>query len=378
MPQHVSFDPAIPDPVAGPTADAGSPRTTASPALSAAWADLLGRLMKGEYLAEEEASRVLTSFFEGEAPPPVVAAVLVLMRQREESVAELLGFARAMASRMLTVPVDGDVLDTCGTGGDRQGTINVSTAAGLVAGAAGARVLKHGGRAASSKTGSADVLERLGVDISLDPDGVAQMVNTKRFGFALATRFHPAMAAVAPVRRALGIPTAFNFLGPLVNPGHARYQLVGVFDRRLAPSMAAVLKAQGSVHALVVCGDDGMDEVSLSSSTTVWEVRAESEVERYEIAPGQFGLATASLATLQGGDATENAAVLRGILSGDITDARRDLVALNAGAALYASDRASSIAEGLALALETLASGHAGEYLQELIESQPERSTMMS
>jgi len=339
------------------------------------WADLLALLMSGGYLTEDEASRVLMSFFTDEVPAPVVASVLVLMRRREESVDELVGFAKAMAAKMLVVPIDGEVLDTCGTGGDRHGTINVSTAAGLVASAAGARVLKHGGRAASSKTGSADVLEHLGIDIELDPNGVAQMVQTLRFGFALATRFHPAMAAVAPVRRALGIPTAFNFLGPLVNPGRAKYQLVGVFDRRLAPSMAEVLRAQGSEHALVVSGDDGMDEVSLSTPTMVWEVRRDREVTCYEICPGDFGLPTASLAELQGGDAAENADVLRAILAGAITDARRDLVALNAGAALYAGDKVGSIAEGVACAMESLTSGQAGVYLDELVASQPLHKT---
>lgn len=335
------------------------------------WSDLLSRLMVGDRLTEVEAAHILEVVFDGAVAAPIVAAVLVLLRQREETVEELLGFARAMARRMVEVSVEGKVLDTCGTGGDRQGTINVSTAAGLVAGAAGAKVLKHGGRAASSKTGSADVLEQLGVNVNLDAQGVATMVETTGFGFALATRFHPAMAAVAPIRRALGIPTAFNFLGPLVNPGHARYQLVGVFDRRLAPAMAQVLAALGSEHALIVNGDDGMDEVSLIAPTQVWEVRAGQEVRSYSIDPGDYGFGTTSLSLLQGGDASENAQILRGILNGDVTDARRDLIALNAGVALYAGDLVTSIVDGIELALSMISDGRTGIYLDELIARQP-------
>ncbi|WP_298211693.1 anthranilate phosphoribosyltransferase [Ferrimicrobium sp.] len=337
-----------------------------------AWSSLLDRLMHGERLTEREANQVLDVVFDGAVPAPIVAGVLVLLRQREESVEELLGFARAMAARMVSVPVEGRILDTCGTGGDRQGTINVSTAAGLLASAAGARVLKHGGRAASSKTGSADVLEQLGIKVGLDAEEVAHMVETTGFGFALATRFHPAMAAVAPVRRALGIPTAFNFLGPLVNPGHAQYQLVGVFDRGLAPIMAQVLLALGSQHALIVSGEDGMDEVSLTARTRVWEVRAGRELYSYEVEPSEFGLAPATLSMLQGGDAAENAAVLRDILHGRISDARRDLVVLNAGAALYAADLVATIAEGVDRAMSTLANGRAGEYLDDLVANQPD------
>jgi anthranilate phosphoribosyltransferase len=334
------------------------------------WSDLLGRLMAGDRLSEAEAAHILEVVFDGAVPAPIVAGVLVLLRQREETVEELLGFARAMAGRMVVVSVRGKILDTCGTGGDRQGTINVSTAAGLVASAAGAKVLKHGGRAASSKTGSADVLEQLGVNVNLDADDVAAMVESTGFGFALATRFHPAMAAVAPVRRALGIPTAFNFLGPLVNPGHARHQLVGVFDRRLAPAMAEVLAALGSEHALVVSGDDGMDEVSLIAPTQVWEVRSGQRVHSYTIKAEDYGFGTASLSMLQGGDANENARVLRDILTGDVTDARRDLVALNAGVALYAGDMVASIADGIELAISMISDGRTGAFLDELIARQ--------
>ena len=334
------------------------------------WSDLLARLMAGNRLSEAEAAHILEVVFDGAVPAPIVAGVLVLLRQREETVEELLGFARAMAGRMVVVPVEGKILDTCGTGGDRQGTINVSTAAGLVASAAGARVLKHGGRAASSKTGSADVLEQLGVNVNLGPDDVARMVETTGFGFALATRFHPAMAAVAPIRRALGIPTAFNFLGPLVNPGHARHQLVGVFDRRLAPAMAEVLVALGSEHALVVCGDDGMDEVSLIAPTQVWEVCSRQPVRSYSIQAGDYGFETSSLSMLQGGDAAENARVLRDILRGDVTDARRDLVALNAGVALYAGDMVASISDGVELAISLISDGRTGAFLDELIAGQ--------
>ncbi|WP_298335618.1 anthranilate phosphoribosyltransferase [Ferrimicrobium sp.] len=372
MPDPMMSHPDAASTLATPTGVPARPSTPVTdPGTDLAWSALLARLMQGERLSESEAHQMLEVVFDGAVPAPIIAGVLVLLRQREESVEELLGFARAMGSHMVAVPVNGEILDTCGTGGDRQGTINVSTAAGLLASAAGARVLKHGGRAASSKTGSADVLEQLGINVGLDAAEVAHMVETTGFGFALATRFHPAMAAVAPIRRALGIPTAFNFLGPLVNPGRARYQLVGVFDRSLAPTMANVLLALGSQHALIVSGDDGMDEVSLTAPTRVWEVRAGHEVDSYVIEPNDYGFEPTNLAMLQGGDAKENANILHDILHGRICDARRDLVAFNAGAALYAADLVTTIAEGVDRAILTLTSGRAGAYLDDLVARQP-------
>jgi len=340
------------------------------------WPELLAALVGGHRLSHDEAEEVLGRVLAGDAPAAVLGAMLLLMRQRGETVEELVGFARAMQAAMVEIPLADEVLDTCGTGGDRHGTINVSTGAALVVAAAGYPVLKHGGRAASSKAGSADVLEALGVPIDLAPEELVEAVRRYRFGFALATRFHPAMAQVAPVRRALGVPTAFNFLGPLVNPARARHQLVGVFDAHMAPYMAEVLGALGSAHALVVTGEDGMDEVSLVAPTQVVEVRAGERTRSYVIEPTTFGLARAELAALRGGDARENAQVLAAILAGEVRDARRDLVALNAGAALVAADRVETLAEGLELAMATLHSGAASRLLASLASPRQESSTL--
>jgi len=345
-----------------------------SPAPS--WPDLLAGLLGGRRLDAEEAEAVLGRVLAGDAPPPVLGAMLALMRQRGETVGELVGFARAMQAVMVGIPVRAQIADTCGTGGDRHGTINVSTGAALVVAASGCPVLKHGGRAASSKAGSADVLEALGVPIDLGPEELVEAVGRHGFGFALATRFHPAMAQVAPVRRALGVPTAFNFLGPLVNPARATHQLVGVFDVAIAPRMAEVLAALGSTHALVVTGEDGMDEVSLVAPTHIVEVQAGEGVRSYVLEPESLGLARAELAALRGGDVATNAQVLAAILAGELRDARRDLVALNAGAALVAADRVATVAEGLELAMATLDSGAAGRLLESLAAPREESAAL--
>jgi anthranilate phosphoribosyltransferase len=336
------------------------------------WPELLAELLRGHRLDAMEAEALLGRVLAGDAPPPVLGAMLVLMRQRGETVEELTGFARAMQAAMVEVPVHEEVVDTCGTGGDRHGTINVSTGAALVVAAAGHPVLKHGGRAASSKAGSADVLEALGVPIDLGPEELVAAVTHHGFGFALATRFHPAMAQVAPVRRALGVPTAFNFLGPLVNPGRARHQLVGVFDASMAPLMAEVLAALGSAHALVVTGEDGMDEISLVAPTHVVEVRVGEGLRSYVLEPEALGLRRAELGALRGGDAAANARTLAAILASEIRDARRDLVALNAAGALVAADRVATVAEGFELAMATLDSGAAARLLEAVATSREE------
>jgi anthranilate phosphoribosyltransferase len=274
----------------------------------------------------------------------------------------MLGHAEPLA-------IEGDLLDTCGTGGDRSRSINVSTIAALVAAGAGAKVCKHGGRAASSAAGSADVLEALGVVIDLGPVGVRRCVEDTGMGFCFAPRFHPAMRHAAPVRRELGVATVFNFLGPLANPARARYQVVGVSDPAMADKMLGVLLANGARRAMVVYGDDGLDELSTTTTSVVLEAiagdGADPEVRRYRVDPKELGLEPASAEALRGGDAAANAGVVERVLGGEVGP-HRDIVCLNAAAALVVAGLAADLAEGLALAGEVIDRGHAAAVLDRL------------
>ncbi len=325
------------------------------------WPQLLSRLVAGDTLGAVEAHDILSLILTGSVDPILVSAMMIAVRARRETIEELTGFAGAMQDHMVPIEVSREVTDTCGTGGDGHRTINVSTAAAFVCAAAGVAVCKHGGRAASSASGSADVLEHLGVVIGLGPTQVARCVEEVGIGFAFAPIFHPAMAVVAPVRRTLGIPTAFNFLGPLVNPAHASFQLVGVFDRALCQTIAQVLPRLGARHALVVHGDRGMDELSLSGASAVIEVirdeRGEVETREYFVDAERLGLRSAPLEEVRGGTPEENALILSEVLGGVRQDAHRDVVALNAGAALYVSGGASSLREGVDRARDVLARG---------------------
>jgi len=301
-----------------------------------------------------------------------IAAFAAALRTKGETVDELIGFVTAMRDYAMAITVPDDCIDTCGTGGDGSGTINVSTLAGIVAAGAGARVCKHGGRASSSQpgTGSADVLEALGVAIDLGPDGVRRCVQEAGIGFCLAVRYHPAMRFAAPVRRELGVPTVFNVLGPLVNPAQVRRQVVGVGRAGLADKMAAVLSATGTIRAMIVRGDDGLDELSTVTTSTVIQLERhddgslESRVE--VIDPSLLGLAPATLDELRGGDATKNAELARQVLGGE-HGARRDLVVLNGAAALVVAGRAGSLSEGIEQAVTSIDSGAAARSLDRLI-----------
>jgi anthranilate phosphoribosyltransferase len=321
------------------------------------WAALLGRLGGGETLSASEAEQVLSAILAGGVDPAVISAVIVTLRNRGETVEELVGFARAMRSHMVEIEVEGEVVDTCGTGGDRKGTINVSTGAALTVAAFELNVVKHGGRAASSQAGSADVLEALGVRVDQGPDGVLEQLQVAHFGFAFAPKFHPAMAVVAPVRRALGIPTAFNFLGPLVNPARATIQLVGVFDPQYREPMAKVLAEMGSSRALVVTGKDGLDEISVSAPTECVLLDGDGSISEMTIDPTMFGFDPADPSELSGADARRNAEILTDILSGRDQGPRARLVALNAGATLWLAGRADSIKEGVEQAITALREG---------------------
>src|SRR5437899_5748303 len=281
------------------------------------------------------------------------------LRPGNETVQEITGLARVMRQKAVRVHLNENIatqaIDTCGTGGDRAGTFNVSTAAGIVAAAAGASVAKHGNRSATSHCGSADVLEALGVRIDLGPEQVAQCVHEVGFGFMFAPAYHPAMKHVGPTRREIGIRTVFNILGPLTNPANARYQVLGVADGSLLRKMGEVLLHLGCQHALIIHGEDGIDECSLSAPTRICEVRHGEELREYTITPEQVGLSSeSSRQAFQGGDPAYNANLLRDLLDGNANGPAADMLCLNAGAALLASEQVESLADGVRLARTTL------------------------
>jgi anthranilate phosphoribosyltransferase len=318
-------------------------------------------------LTEDEASSVMRGIMTGEASPAQIGAFLAALRMKGETVDEVTGMARVMREHALRVETEGVVVDTCGTGGDASGTFNVSTAAAFVVAGAGAKVAKHGNRAMSSGCGSADVLEALGARIDLNPEQVSQCLRETGIGFMFAQVFHPAMKYVAPARREIGIRTVFNILGPLTNPARARCQLLGVARSDLAPMIAAVLSRLGTHHALVVHGDGGLDEISLTGDSHVHEVR-EGDVREYYVSPEDLGLSKAPLEAVKGGTPEENAAKLRSVLAGE-RGALRDIVCLNAAAALVAADIAPDLKAGARLAAETIDSGAAKERLEAFVEA---------
>ena len=315
------------------------------------WPGILGPLTSGEDLTTEQAAGAMAEILSGEATPAQVAGFIVGLRMKGETIEEMAGLLSAMQDASEYVPLtdlDG-VIDTCGTGGDRSHSINVSTIAAFVVAGAGAKVCKHGNRAASSACGSADVLEALGVAIELDPAAVARCVEKAGIGFCFAPRFHPAMRHAGPTRRELGVPTVFNFLGPLANPARVRRQVLGVSDARMAEKMAGVLKARGSERALVVFGHDGLDELTTTTTSTVVELCEDGELRRYELDPAAHGISRADPSALRGGDAPANVAATRAVLGGE-PGAQRDIVVLNAAAGLIAAGMAADLAEGLSAA----------------------------
>lgn len=326
----------------------------------------------GDHLTSDHAAAVLAEIMEGRAGKVQTGAFLIALRAKGETVPELVGLARTM--RSLATPVATsrtDLVDTAGTGGGPS-TFNVSTTAALVAAAAGCAVAKHGNRSSTSKCGSADLLEALGVDIELEPEQVARCIDEVGFGFMFAPRHHQAMAHVVPVRKELAVRTIFNFLGPLTNPAGARRQLLGVSDRHYQETIAEALVGLGSERAMVVTAEDGVDELSISARTRVIEVR-DGGTEEHFVEPGDFGFAMAELGDVAGGTPEENAAASRAVLGGE-SGPRRDLVLLNAGAAIYVGGRAESLAEGVGLAASTVDSGAAAELLERLIAATAEPS----
>jgi anthranilate phosphoribosyltransferase len=336
--------------------------------------EAIAHVATGAKLSEQEAAVVMEEIMTGAATPSQMGAFLTALRLRPggESVEEIAGLARVMREKAVRVHLEESIaehaLDTCGTGGDGSGTFNVSTAAGIVAAAAGASIAKHGNRSATSRCGSADVLEALGAKIDLGPEQVSRCVQEVGFGFMFAPTYHPAMKHVGPTRREIGIRTVFNILGPLTNPAHTRYQVLGVADGSLLRKMGEVLLHLGCHHALIVHGEDGIDECSLNAPTRICEVRSGQELREYTITPEQVGLTSITdRQPFQGGDPAYNASMLRELLSDYIDTPATDMLCLNAGAALLANERVSSLADGVQLARATLREGKARRKLADVV-----------
>jgi anthranilate phosphoribosyltransferase len=329
-------------------------------------AEAIRRIIDKHNLGREEMHGVFSEVMDGKASDAQKSALLVALRMKGETAEEIAGAATAMRERVTPLDVDrAGLVDTCGTGGDGRGTFNISTVAALVAAGAGANVAKHGNRAVSSACGSADLLTALGVHIDLDAPRMSEVLRTTGIAFLFAPRLHPAMGAVAGIRRELGVRTIFNVLGPLTNPAFARRQVLGVYAPHLVELLARVLLALGAEHALVVHSRDGLDEISVSAPTHVCEVIG-GELRSYELTPDDLGLGTHPLEAIAGGDAAENARIAHKVLAGE-PGARRDVVLANAGAALYAAGAAATLREGVAMARESLDSGRALRKLEELV-----------
>jgi len=315
-----------------------------------------------------EMRELMAAIMGGLLTPAQIAAVLIALRSKGETVTEIAAAASVMRelSTKVSVKDDGHLIDTCGTGGDGAQTFNISTASAIVAAAAGAKVAKHGGRSVSSTCGSADVLEKLGVNVNLSAEQVEQCVDSIGVGFMFAPNHHSAMKHAAPVRKELGIRTLFNLLGPLTNPAGAQNQVLGVFHQSLTGKLARVLGELGSRHVLVVHGADGMDEISISDGTYVAELR-DGKVNEYTVHPGLFGLTTAPISMLRVNNADEACEKLLAVLNNE-TGASRDIVQMNAGAAIYIAGLSNSLEEGVAKADSVIASGTARTKLEQLVK----------
>jgi anthranilate phosphoribosyltransferase len=326
----------------------------------------LEQIIRGQSLSEDESSRMFQMILMGGATPAQIAAILVALRMKGETIAELTGAARMLRSRAGEFPAAAYTLDTCGTGGDSAGTWNISTAVSFIVAAAGIPVAKHGNRAVSSQSGSADVLSALGVKIDAETETMARALHEANICFLFAPKFHSAMRHVAPTRKEIGVRTVFNLLGPLANPAKTRFQLLGVYHEKWLEPLALVLGKLGCMRAWVVHGKDGLDEITTTTTTQVVEWY-EGKIKSFTISPEDLGIPLVSSDALTGGDAMHNAKALRALLSGTGPDAYRDIVCLNAAACLTIAGKSSSLQEGLAQARSLLESGAALKTLQQLI-----------
>ena len=327
--------------------------------------EALVAIASGRTLTRDEARSAMASVMAGDATPAQLGALLAALHIRGETVDEIAGFASALRDVAVRVNVGEDAIDIVGTGGDRSNSFNISTVSSLVVAGAGGRVAKHGNRAATSACGSADVLEALGVRIDLGPEGVARCVQETRVGFMFAPRYHPAMRHAGPVRREIGIRTVFNVLGPLANPAGVRRILLGVPSPALGEKIARVLAELGTDLALVVHGEDGLDEISPSCATRTWEVRGDS-VREGRIEPAELGVTTARRDEITGGDPAKNATMARRVLDG-AKDGTRTAILLNAGASSFVAGLSRDIREGVKLAAESIDRGRAGDVLARFV-----------
>ena len=325
------------------------------------------KLMQNQNLTIQEAEDCMDMLMSGQATQLQIAAVLTALATKGETPDEIAGFAKGMRAKASLVPDETDSIDIVGTGGDRCASFNISTTSAFVAAAAGAKVAKHGNRSVSSKSGAADVLEALGVKIASKPEQAKACLDTTRLSFLFAQSYHASMRFVGPVRGQLGVRTVFNILGPLTNPAKADYIVLGVYEKSLTEIMARVLQQVGIKRAMVVFGNDVMDEISVSDSTTVTEVNGDS-FKTYEISPEEFGLKRYDKSEIVGGTPAENAQITRGILDGSVTGAKRDIVLMNAGAALYTYGVADTLKDGIAKAAEVIDNGSALAKLDEFVK----------
>lgn len=329
--------------------------------------EAIAQLVERKDLSYEMAEECMDEIMSGEASQMDMAAYLTALRMKGESIDEIVASANGMRKHATRLHHEADVLEIVGTGGDEAYSFNISTTAGIVAAAAGIPVAKHGNRSVSSKCGAADVLEALGVNITIEPSQMEQVLKEENISFMFAQIYHKAMRFVAPVRKELGIRTIFNILGPLSNPAFANMQLMGVYEEELVRPMAEVLMKLGVKRGMVVYGTDRLDEISISAPTLVCEIK-DGSLESYEITPEQFALSTANKEEMTGGDPQENAKITRAILDGE-KGAKRDAVALNAGACIYIAGKAATLAEGIRMAQETIDSGRAAKKLRAFIKA---------
>jgi anthranilate phosphoribosyltransferase len=328
--------------------------------------DAIKKLIEKDSLTCEEASAVMEEIMSGEATPSQLASFITALRLKGETAEEIIGLAKTMRAKAIPVEFNEPSLDTCGTGGDCAGTFNISTTAAFIAAGAGIRVAKHGNRAMSSQCGSADVLEALGVKIELTAAQVKKCIEEAGIGFMFAPSFHPAMKYAAATRKEIGIRTVFNILGPLTNPAGARYQVLGVPSDALVEKLAIVLKGLGCEHALVVHGEDGLDEFTTSEQTHICEVN-NGKVNCYYVKPEDFGLSRDSAVSFKGGNAHENAELLRRILDGEKIP-QRNIVLMNAAAALVAGNKTKNLKDGFYMAAEIVDNGSAKKKLEQMIQ----------
>jgi len=329
------------------------------------WPDVLGPLVAKTDLAPDAVEWAMSRILEDDATDAQIAGFALGLRAKGETPIELAALVETMLQYSERVTVAPGAIDTCGTGGDRAGTVNVSTMAALVAVGAGARVVKHGNRAASSQCGSADVLEALGVVIDLGPAGVESCIAEAGIGFCFAQRFHPALRFAAPARKELGVPTTFNFLGPLANPARVRRQVIGVSDPSMAERVIGTLAVLGTEHAMVFYGHDGLDELTTTSASTVFSL-ADGAVTHFDVDPSELGFARADRAALAGGDAAANAVIVREVLDG-APGPVRDVVLLNAAAAIVVAGLATDLAHGVDLARDAIDTGRGAKALASFV-----------